>query len=236
MILALDLATKTGWAAGEPCGLPVYGTWHLNQKTQPARFLALARHVREAIQRYQPGLVVLESAHVGRSNPDVLLALFGYRAVAMLAAYQAGPNIESWPPQTIRKHFIGIGINFSDYERLRAHIATWSKELQGYELEPELDRAHTQIKKSLEHTMQAVRIEAEKYTESLLLKEIADKKTRLSQNTEAIMKLEAVLGHLSSEEKALSLKPSRDQVEQLTKRLEVLEQLRAGLKTVSAYK
>ena len=130
------------------------------------------------------------------------------------------------------KHFKSIGIDFSDYEQFRAHVAEWSQHLKEYQLQPELDKAHKQIKFSLQATLESVRSEAEKYTASLLFKEQAENKKQLALTTEAIMKMEAVLVHLNEESRAQSLKPSRDMVEDLSKRRDTLDRLASSLKTV----
>lgn len=109
MILALDLARSTGWAAGEPCGPPSYGTVVLDQDSNPARFLGLAREVTRLIEAHAITAVFLEQPYVGKASGfNSLMPLFGYRACAMLAAHQKRCTVTTVTPSEVRKHFIGI--------------------------------------------------------------------------------------------------------------------------------
>lgn len=110
MILALDLARSTGWAAGVPCGPPLYGTVVLDTDSVPARFLQLANAVTRLIEAHGVTEVVQEAPFVGRtSNASSLMPLFGYRAAAMMAAHRKGLGVQTFTPATVRKHFIGHG-------------------------------------------------------------------------------------------------------------------------------
>lgn len=109
-MLALDLATRTGWAVGEPCGLPVYGSFNLVGACPGAKFLLLARTATRLIMEHGVTDVVLEAAHTGgKGRPEVLFALLGYRAIAMMAAEAKGIPCTAEQPSTIRRAFIGHG-------------------------------------------------------------------------------------------------------------------------------
>lgn len=110
-ILGLDLARQTGWACGEPCALPVYGTLRLDAATEPARFLQLGRMVTGLIQQHGVTAVVIEQPHVSaKFGFNALMPLFGYRAAALMAAESRGVPV-NWAAgaSTVRKHFIGAG-------------------------------------------------------------------------------------------------------------------------------
>lgn len=110
MILALDLATRTGWAAGAPRRPPAFGSFRLDADRDGARLMQMARRINELIVEHGVTSVVMEAPHVGRADPKVLLPLFGFRAAALMAAEgKRLPAPRLVAPATWRKTFIGQG-------------------------------------------------------------------------------------------------------------------------------
>ena len=110
IVLALDLARQTGWAAGAPCDDPVYGTFKLDAPSVPSTFLQLGRIVADLIRQHGATQMVLEEPYVGRdSRVSSLMPLFGYRAAAMMAGESKGLLVFTSTPSTVRKHFLGTG-------------------------------------------------------------------------------------------------------------------------------
>lgn len=112
IVLGLDLARQTGWAAGAPCQPPAYGTIRLEGGlSDGARFMQLGRRIVELIDRFGVREIVIEAPFVGRqSTASALMPLFGYRATAMIAAASKGIDMAApVTPATVRKHFIGHG-------------------------------------------------------------------------------------------------------------------------------
>lgn len=110
MILSLDLATHTGYAVGNPCGVPVYGHFKIDAPTYPSKFLQMGRLVSGLIKTHDVDAVFLEQPFVGRAGQfSALMPLFGFRAAAMMAAESKGCLVTMVLPSTVRKHFIGHG-------------------------------------------------------------------------------------------------------------------------------
>ena len=106
-ILALDLATSTGWAAGKPCGSPTYGTFKIKKGRPGQRFRQMAQEVIALIQQFQPTHVAYEEQFVGgKLTGPGLQTLFGFRAAAMMACENQGISPESFTPSQIRSHFL----------------------------------------------------------------------------------------------------------------------------------
>ena len=110
LILALDLATQTGWAAGKPCTTPSYGTINLQGQRPGIKFLQLVRELNGLIAEYSPVEIAIEEPFVGRKlTGKGLMTLFGFRAAAMLAAENKGIHVTMTTPASVRKHFLGDG-------------------------------------------------------------------------------------------------------------------------------
>lgn len=109
MLLALDLALKTGWAAGNPCGPVVYGSFKLRGTHDPNRFLELVREVGALIDAHRVTEMVAEAPFIGKFR-STAMSLYGYRAAAMIACANKKVKVADLvEPAKIRKHFIGAG-------------------------------------------------------------------------------------------------------------------------------
>jgi Holliday junction resolvasome RuvABC endonuclease subunit len=106
VIIALDIATTTGVAVGEPGCKPRAWSFKIEGKTQADRFADLSRLIGGLFKTYSVDQVGFEAPFVGR-NPPVAKALFGYRAIVMMhASLKLLPSSEV-DVATIRKHFLG---------------------------------------------------------------------------------------------------------------------------------
>jgi crossover junction endodeoxyribonuclease RuvC len=73
-----------------------------------ARLLALHRALSEVIAAHQPAAIAVEQAFVAR-DPSAALKLGHARAVALLAAAEAGLEIAEYSPNHIKKSVVGAG-------------------------------------------------------------------------------------------------------------------------------
>jgi len=72
------------------------------------RLLALHAEVSRIIAELKPGAIAVEQAFVHR-DPSAALKLGHARAVALLAAAQAGLDIAEYAPNHIKKSVVGVG-------------------------------------------------------------------------------------------------------------------------------
>ncbi|HEY4943656.1 MAG TPA: crossover junction endodeoxyribonuclease RuvC [Rhizomicrobium sp.] len=72
------------------------------------RLLALHRALEEVIARERPCAIAVEMAFVAK-DPSAALKLGHARAVALLAAAQAGLEIAEYAPNHIKKSVVGVG-------------------------------------------------------------------------------------------------------------------------------
>lgn len=119
LILALDLATTTGFAIGKPFQMPRWGTIRFGKPG--ASNNAIFAHAMDWITALldpipRPSTLILESllppdAKVGKTSRDVRDRLCGLQAIVRAVAHKKGIyDISEAGPQTVRKHFIGDGM------------------------------------------------------------------------------------------------------------------------------
>jgi len=110
-ILALDLATKSGFAVGNTGGKPFCFTKVLGEIGAPhgKRFCQCLQTMNRVIKEQQPDLIVLEAPFKTHKKTDtnVEFITMGLRAVAMAVGELHGVPFEQYAVRTIRKHFIG---------------------------------------------------------------------------------------------------------------------------------
>jgi hypothetical protein len=114
-VLALDLASVTGWAVGWPGTTPEHGSIRFASKgaSHEAVFVRAYCWMREAIERYHPGIVVWESPmptsfNRGSTNTNTTTLLYGLPAIIGMTAYQNGIfDIRKATTRDVRMHFIG---------------------------------------------------------------------------------------------------------------------------------
>jgi hypothetical protein len=114
-VLALDLASVTGWAVGEPGILLAHGSIRFAAKgsSHEAIFSNAWDWMEDKIAVYGPKLVVWEaplatSFSRGRTTTDVTTVLHGLPAVIGTCAYRHGIyDIRKAEVSAVRLHFIG---------------------------------------------------------------------------------------------------------------------------------
>jgi len=119
-ILALDLATSTGWACGPAAAsenaIPAWGTLDLTGGKKVTeveeRYLALDRGVTGLIEHFKPEIVVYErpspNLFHGKTTRLIIEFLCSLGGVAACAAWRAGVRkIRTLEIKETRMHFIG---------------------------------------------------------------------------------------------------------------------------------
>lgn len=114
-VLALDLASVTGWACGEPGGSLEHGTIRFASSgaCHEAIFARAYQWMNGMIGVHMPTLVVWEaplptSFRRGSTNSDTTSLLFGLPAVIGAAAYENRVfDIRKADTRDVRLHFIG---------------------------------------------------------------------------------------------------------------------------------
>jgi hypothetical protein len=128
VILALDLATVTGFAIGRADGSPRLGTWRLGASgaTRGERGLKLLRELNDLFKIERPDRIVYEAPMTPRvmvdigTKPEHAILLLGLCMVVETVAtsrgiYQVGPaNV-----QDAREHFCGKRTFAAGYDPLR---------------------------------------------------------------------------------------------------------------------
>jgi hypothetical protein len=112
-IFALDLATVTGWAVGNPGELPAHGSIRFGgTSSHEATFAKAMNWMAEKCKVYRPGLIVWEAPLAGfkggKTTNNVTTILYGLPAVIGAVAYNFEIyNIRKADTRDVRNHFIG---------------------------------------------------------------------------------------------------------------------------------
>jgi Holliday junction resolvasome RuvABC endonuclease subunit len=114
MVLALDLSSRVGWAAGRVCeDRPRSGVWVLPGPSDLGRtYAAFENELLDAITVHQPALLVLEAAIPGghlQTNHNVAQQQIGLAAMAEAACYRREVRLVKTAASTMRKEVIGTG-------------------------------------------------------------------------------------------------------------------------------
>ena len=113
-ILGLDPGLgRMGWGVIEVSGTRLSHVAHGVIATRAAdglglRLLKLHDEVARIIAEFEPGVIAVEQAFVHK-DPSAALKLGHARAVALLAAAQAGLEIAEYAPNHIKKSVVGAG-------------------------------------------------------------------------------------------------------------------------------
>jgi hypothetical protein len=114
IVLALDLASVSGWAVGEPGGKPSHGSIRFASKgaSHEAIFNNAMNWADKKIVFCRPSLIVWEAPlpgfKSGKTTSDVTTILFELPAVIGAIAYQRGVyDIRKASTKDVRHHFIG---------------------------------------------------------------------------------------------------------------------------------
>lgn len=111
IFIALDIATATGVAVGDPTGEPTFFTEKLGAGSQGSRFAGMMLLVRRLIKDHQPNLIAIERimAQGGGGGQSRAELAGGLRGVVLCSAFVSNSRVREFYVATIRKHFIGEG-------------------------------------------------------------------------------------------------------------------------------
>lgn len=130
MFVALDIATKTGWAAWTPgWEKPIYGTWALpgdpgevgRKGCELHRKLADLHKMEPVTRLYFEGGIPTNGL-AGNTNMTTIYLLAGLAAHAESFAYAVSARCRNVPQTSWRKHFVGRGTRpkGTDYKTFKA--------------------------------------------------------------------------------------------------------------------
>jgi hypothetical protein len=114
-VMALNLASVSGWAVGEPGQRPAHGSIRFAAPgaSHEAIFANAALWIKQKIVDFKPSLIVWEaplpaSFRRGKTTTDVTAILFGLPAIVGAVAYQREVyDIRKAETRDVRMHFIG---------------------------------------------------------------------------------------------------------------------------------
>jgi hypothetical protein len=121
-ILALDMATKTGWSTAVASGVE-----NFKKRAGESRgmlFIRFEAWLTEIVSITQPDLVVYERPHTrGRAANEVLNGLLAF---VVKICEEHGINYTDCPSTTLKKHATGRG-NASKSDMMDAYEAKWRR-------------------------------------------------------------------------------------------------------------
>lgn len=114
-ILALDIATRLGWAEGEPGGTPRFGSERLapDGSSQAAIFAGMIGFLGTRLQAFRPRTIVFEAPELfrlrsGKATRATIEVLFGLPAVMQGVAFRMGVyDLQEATANDVRGFFIG---------------------------------------------------------------------------------------------------------------------------------
>lgn len=116
-ILALDLATQTGWALSA-AGITTSGSQSFHRYTGSQSrppdhvgqcYLNFQRWLRDRISTDKPDVIAFEEPMGYMKNAAATNLLHGFRAVVMLNAAYYGIRVQGYPQPTVKKFATGKG-------------------------------------------------------------------------------------------------------------------------------
>lgn len=111
-VLALDLATVTGWAWGVDHEAPRYGLWRLGDDPNLGRRCScLANFIEDFCALQKPEMIVFE-APVAKMQTSARSLIYLAGVVEMMG-YEQGIPVREEPPQVSRKLILGRGSFFA---------------------------------------------------------------------------------------------------------------------------
>jgi hypothetical protein len=126
-VLALDLATVTGWAIGPLGAAPVYGSIQLGGPSRAARYAALLDWLDDAQRVHGPiGEIFVEAALIHGAGLDRARLALGLLAHLELWGFDNGARILDEMPATTRREMLGRG-TFPKGEA-KAAVMAWCRE------------------------------------------------------------------------------------------------------------
>jgi hypothetical protein len=112
-VLALDLASISGWACGEPGGKPAHGSHRFARAgaSHEAIFAGAVKWINGLLNEYEPRVVVWEApmpTSFKTTNINTATLLYGLPAVIGAVVYLRGVyDIRKADTRDVRLHFIG---------------------------------------------------------------------------------------------------------------------------------
>ncbi|HEY2757507.1 MAG TPA: hypothetical protein VGJ01_17395 [Pseudolabrys sp.] len=113
-VLALDLATKTGWAYGSPGAVPKSGSLRFAREgaTMAAHLVGCRKWLVDFIAVNETRLVVFEAPLTpdlmrGRTNISTIRLLIGLAAIVEECLYGRGIDVREARVSDVRAHFLG---------------------------------------------------------------------------------------------------------------------------------
>ncbi len=126
-VLALDLATMTGWAVGEPGTAPRFGSMRFAREghSMAAHFAGCMQWLADFNAVERPRLIVFEAPippvfKLGKTNMDTTRWLIGLCSVVEATLYGKGFDVREASVSDVRRFFLGTG----NIKRDDAKIAT----------------------------------------------------------------------------------------------------------------
>lgn len=113
-LLALDIATCVGWAAGKPGERPLYGSRRNGGRPGASVGAILDDYeswLARMLQDIAPAKVFYEAPYLAGSktiNPATVQVLYGLVGITLMLAHRRDVAIESVNINTITKHFTGF--------------------------------------------------------------------------------------------------------------------------------
>jgi hypothetical protein len=124
-VLALDLATKTGWAYGQPDSVPKSGSLRFAREgaSMAAHLVGCRKWLRDFIAVNATRLVVFEAPLTpdlmrGRTNIATIRLLIGLAAVVEECLYGRGIDVREARVSDVRAHFLGSNHRKRDAAKL----------------------------------------------------------------------------------------------------------------------
>lgn len=112
-VLALDTATRTGWACGDVTGPRLFGAFEVRGDRQilAPRILTFGRIVGDLIEEHKPGLIAFETPVLNAKRDNALKNrwLYGVTLAVEIAAYKAKIPCVEESAGVVRTHFLGTG-------------------------------------------------------------------------------------------------------------------------------
>lgn len=108
-VLSFDLSARTGWAAGLPNEVPVFGTHPVGMEDDGRSYLALEKLALRLITELKPTAIAIEAPIMkqGGTTFHTQIRLHGYAAIIKKIAAQIRAPLVEANIATVRKTFIG---------------------------------------------------------------------------------------------------------------------------------
>lgn len=137
-ILALDIARKLGWAAGEAGARPHYGSVALGGQNRAQVYASLLDYLDDAIRLHRPARIVAEAplSHMAHRSEDVAFLLYGFKAHLELFAYDRSIPLDFVPFHQPRSAVLGRA-NFPKGQA-KVAVMAWC---EGHDFSPADDNA-----------------------------------------------------------------------------------------------